>query len=179
MFLDPSHGCAFSSGFQGENWMWVDWIPIWVCCINMYLWQDAVTSAQYDYTADLLYLPWVLPTQTGRVRKPYCHYGQPRFSAFLLQIRGRRESIHEKEKKNQTTHNRSWLKDNSSNQHQGMQWRHSQWNSHIYLVIQGRNYYLSWEIDLVGDVSTLNEVEEVPDLETKLFFFFFHCALQM
>lgn len=42
----------------------------------------------------------------------------------------------------------------SSNQHQGMQWRYGQWNSHVYLIIQGRNYYPSQETDLVDDVST-------------------------
>lgn len=37
----------------------------------------------------------------------------------------------------------------SYNQHQGMQWRHIQENSRIFLIIQGGNYYSPWAIDLV------------------------------
>lgn len=68
----------------------------------MYLWQYAVTLAQHDYTDKLLYLIRVLSAITGRVRKPYC-CGQPRFSAFLLQIRGKKESIHLKKQKTQNS----------------------------------------------------------------------------
>lgn len=67
----------------------------------MHLWWYAVTVA--DCEDKLLYLLRVLSAITGRVRKPYCCGGQPRFSAFLLQIRGKRESIHLKNQKTQNS----------------------------------------------------------------------------